>query len=146
MQKIIVSAKNGDFTENEDGSILVGDFRLEAGEFSIEYLATDENADIEGGYGTIIAMDTNLSDDLIAEGIARDIIRQIQDMRKEAQYQVTDRILMKISSENLDKIANFITMIETETLSTFDDTLASADAEKEIEWENFGKILITIKK
>ena len=146
VQKIIISAKNGDFTENEDGSILVGEFRLEAGEFSVEYLATNENADIEGGYGTVIAMDTNLTDELIAEGFARDIIRQIQDMRKEADYQVTDKIFVKISAENISKIADFIEMIESETLSTHTENLENADIEKEIELENFGKIIIALKK
>lgn len=146
VQKIIVSAKNGDFTENPDGSILVGEFKLESGEFSVEYQPLENVGDVEGGYGLVISMDTNLTENLIAEGIARDIIRQIQDMRKEADYQVTDKIFVKISAENISKIADFVEMIEFETLSTRTENLENADIEKEIELENLGKVKIALKK
>ncbi len=56
-------------------------------------------SDVEGGYGLVISMDTNLTDELIAEGLARDIIRQIQDMRKDADYQVADRIEIAIHGD-----------------------------------------------
>ncbi len=146
VQKIIVAAKNGDFSENSDGSIQVGKFRLEDGEFVIEYLANDATADIEGGYGTVIAMDTTLTNDLICEGIARDIIRQIQDMRKEADYQVTDKISLALSGDKLSEIQNFVSMIESETLSTLVSSLDNADISKELELEDFGNITIALKK
>ena len=156
VQKIIISAKNGDFTENSDGSILVGEFRLEAGEFSVEYLATNENADIEGGYGTVIAMNTNLTENLISEGNARDIIRQIQDMRKEADYQVTDKIVLHITAHHNDAgtgnleikqiLENFEEMITSETLSELTAIMSNPDLEKEMELDNGAKVLIQIMK
>ena len=42
--------------------------------------------------GLTVALDTNLTDDLIAEGYAREIISKLQTMRKEAGFEVTDRI------------------------------------------------------
>lgn len=67
-------------------------------------------------------------------------------MRKEADYQVTDKIFVKISAENIAKIADFVEMIENETLSTHTENIENADIEKEFEMEEFGKVKIAIKK
>ena len=101
---------------------------MESGEFTIEYTATEGVTDIEGGYGTVISMDTNLTEELLLEGYARDIIRQIQDMRKEANYQVTDQISLHIAAHHNDEgtgnleisqiLEKFGAMITNETLST----------------------------
>jgi isoleucyl-tRNA synthetase len=42
-------------------------------------------------------MDDNISEELKNEGLARDIVRQIQESRKDAQYNVDDRIKISIS-------------------------------------------------
>jgi len=44
--------------------------------------------------GLVVAFDTQLDDDLIAEGIARDLVRIINDMRKSAGFDVSDRITL----------------------------------------------------
>ena len=156
VQKIIIAAKNGDFTENADGSIQVGEFRLESGEFTIEYTAMEGVTDIEGGYGTVISMDTNLTEELLLEGYARDIIRQIQDMRKEANYQVTDQISLHIAAHHNDEgtgnleisqiLEKFGAMITNETLSTLTNRIISPDLGKTFELENGAKVTIQIAK
>lgn len=156
VQKIIIAAKNGDFTENADGSIQVGEFRLESGEFTIEYTAMEGVTDIEGGYGTVISMDTNLTEKLLLEGYARDIIRQIQDMRKEANYQVTDQISLHIAAHHNDEgtgnleisqiLEKFGAMITNETLSTLTNRIISPDLGKTFELENGAKVTIQIAK
>lgn len=144
VQKIIVAAKNGDFEEKENGQIRIGEYILEKDEYSMEYLPLDGENDVEGGYGMVIAVDSEITDELYAEGLARDIIRQIQDMRKEAGYEVMDKIQLSIT-ENAEKIENFITMIETETLSNYQKNLSNPDISKEMEID--GKnIIITLKK
>ncbi|MCL1795692.1 MAG: isoleucine--tRNA ligase [Clostridia bacterium] len=42
--------------------------------------------------GVTVVLDTNLTDELIAEGFAREIVSKIQTMRKESGFEVTDRI------------------------------------------------------
>ena len=55
--------------------------------------------------GYTIALDTELTDELIAEGFVREIISKIQTMRKEADFNVTDHIAVTIrGSEKLEKI------------------------------------------
>ena len=49
---------------------------------------------------TIIALDVVLTDELIKEGTLRDIIRQCQLIRKEAGYEVEQRVVMALSSDS----------------------------------------------
>jgi isoleucyl-tRNA synthetase len=98
----------------------VGGFILEAGEYIMEYLPLEWTLDVEGGYGMVVGLDTNITETLKTEGYARDLIRIIQDMRKEADYNVTDRIKLSITSEWNESIVDiFWEMISSETLSTF---------------------------
>jgi len=69
----------------------------------------------------VTAIDLQLTDDLIDEGLARELINRIQNMRKEADYTVTDRI--KIYFENTDSsiaraLKNKGEYIKNETLAT----------------------------
>ena len=49
-------------------------------------------------HGLTVALDTNLTDALIAEGFAREVISKLQTMRKEAGFEVTDRILVTVKT------------------------------------------------
>ena len=94
-----MEAKNGNFIEKENGIIDVGGFILEPGEYTLEYLPLEGIGDVEGGYGMVISLDTTITEALRLEGYARDVIRLIQDMRKDADYNVTDRITLSIIGE-----------------------------------------------
>ncbi len=47
--------------------------------------------------GTVVAIDTTLTDDLLDEGLARDFVRNVQNLRKEAGYKIDDRIAIAYS-------------------------------------------------
>ncbi len=49
--------------------------------------------------GLTVALDTNLTDGLIFEGIERELVSKIQNMRKEAGFEVTDRISVRYKAE-----------------------------------------------
>jgi len=49
--------------------------------------------------GIIVAVDTRLTQALIGEGIARDFIRNVQNMRKDAEFDVSDRIHIFIDTD-----------------------------------------------
>lgn len=51
-------------------------------------------------------MDTNLTDELIEEGFVRELISKIQTMRKEAGFEVTDRI--KVYAKDNAKILEIL--------------------------------------
>jgi len=67
----------------------------------------------------ITAVDTELDDDLIAEGLAREFVNRVQNMRKDAGFEVTDRIEIKFSGNSIivDAVKQFQSYISSETLS-----------------------------
>ncbi|MDP3557541.1 MAG: isoleucine--tRNA ligase [Bacteroidota bacterium] len=66
-----------------------------------------------------VALDINLSEELKNEGLAREVVNRIQNMRKDAGFEVTDKILVKIQqNSDLDKaIKNNLSYICSETLT-----------------------------
>jgi isoleucyl-tRNA synthetase len=67
-----------------------------------EALAAGEIFVEDSGVGVLL--DTSLSEDLLSEGFARELVNKIQFMRKEASFQVTDRIRVGIESAS-EKLA-----------------------------------------
>ena len=65
-----------------------------------------------------IILNTNLTDDLVLEGHAREFVSKIQNLRKSNGYDVSDRINIYYSSEELkDVVTKFETYIKNETLA-----------------------------
>ena len=63
-----------------------------------------QSKDIEGwlvanGNGLTVALDVQLDDDLINEGIAREMINRIQNLRKDAGFEVTDKIILYLKED-----------------------------------------------
>ena len=55
----------------------------------------------ESDYGITVVLDTNLTEELLEEGFVREIISKIQTMRKEADFEVTDKI--KVTYDGSEK-------------------------------------------
>jgi isoleucyl-tRNA synthetase len=144
VQTIIKEAKAGNFKELENGQIEVAGFTLEAGEFEFAF-NSKSGLDVDSAGGIVVALDTEITEELKNEGIAREIIRQIQDMRKEADYQIADRI--QISIEGAEEIvAKFADWIKEEVLATeIAEDLSQEDLQKEVELEG-EKVVLKIKK
>lgn len=118
VQEIIKKAKAGEFVVNEDGSVKIGDIVLEGEEVEVGFEGK-EGFDVASGGGISVVLDTVITDELKQEGQARDIVRLIQDMRKEAGYNVDDRIyiFVKAEGELKDAVARFADYIRKETLA-----------------------------
>jgi isoleucyl-tRNA synthetase len=56
-----------------------------------------EGYSCEADSGYLAALDTTLTDELIAEGLAREVVRSVQDARKQAGLEVSDRITLGVS-------------------------------------------------
>ncbi len=139
---IISQAKAGNFEEIDENTVKVWDFILEWDEFEMAYITDGDENNIESGFGMVIAMNLELTPELTIEWYARDIVRHIQEARKEAGYQVDDRISINIITPELEAILTSYD-IASETLSTFDSSLESWDIEKKIELgENTVKIIL----
>ena len=115
---IIQEAKNGNFEKQSDGSILVaGKYPLSAEEMEIAYLGK-EGADVEAEGGVLVALDTSITPELEREGLARDLVRQIQELRKAADYKVDDRIQVALIGVDPKVLSEFGDYIQNETLAT----------------------------
>ena len=83
-----------------------------------------QSHEIEGWYvetlsGVTVAVDTELNQDLIDEGLAREFVNRVQNMRKDAGYEVTDKIFINFSSSDdfVKAINKFSVYISNETLA-----------------------------
>jgi len=74
---------------------------------------------VESENGVTVAVDTELTKELINEGLAREFVNRIQNMRKDAGFEVTDRIKIFFNgSEKLvDAVNSFQNYVSTETLA-----------------------------
>ncbi len=134
-QSIINAAKAGDFFRNDEGEMIVGGTILYEG----EYVATVDVSSPEASRSlfnnsAVVVLDIEPTAELIAEGTARDFIRSIQSMRKEENFNITDRIAVKAAvstdSEHL-AVMKHIEMIKAQTLS---DEVDLAVDESLVEW------------
>ena len=87
----------------------------------------------------IVKLDTKLSEDLIQEGIANELIRNIQECRKQANLDISDRIYLEIisleSSGNsiLDTVKNqYKSYIEKTTLSQLINNMIEVNYSKQV--------------
>ena len=78
-----------------------------------------EGYDAKKEGNNFIILNTNLTEELINEGIARELISKVQNLRKQKDFDVADRIkLYYESNEKLEKVlTDFDAMIKDETLS-----------------------------
>ena len=83
-----------------------------------------ESKDIEGwlvanGNGLTVALDIQLNDSLIEEGIARELINRIQNLRKDSGLEVTDKIILYLREDvNLENVfKTHLNYIKQETLT-----------------------------
>ena len=94
--------------------------------------------DIEGwlvaSQGSLtVALDVTINDDLRKEGIARELVNRIQNIRKESGYEVTDKIDIKILKDGLieNAVKSNLGYIKAETLTAelnFEDKLENGTA------------------
>ena len=86
-------------------------YKTKLGGKEVEFTADDLLITTKSGEGyssesdgtTTVALDTALTEDLIKEGFAREIVSKVQTMRKEAGFEVTDHILLGVEADDYFK-------------------------------------------
>ena len=87
-----------------------------------------------------------MTDELRIEGVARDLVRVIQDSRKEAGYAVSDRIRLALLGEGVAPvIAAHRDYLESETLADLVADLPEADVANTADTEA-GQVTVKVKK
>jgi len=99
VQQVIRAVKAGDWTRDGDGVTAAG-VRLEPGEYDLKLAAADpESTSALPGSAGLIALDLRVTPDLAAEGTARDVVRVVQQARRDAGLAVCDRIRLTIGAD-----------------------------------------------
>jgi isoleucyl-tRNA synthetase len=82
-----------------DGVPVAAGVALQEGEYELRLIAADadHSAPLPGGEGVVV-LDTTVTPDLAAEGLARDVVRVVQQARREADLNVSDRVSLVIQA------------------------------------------------
>ncbi|MFN8076069.1 MAG: isoleucine--tRNA ligase [Kineosporiaceae bacterium] len=132
VQTVIKASKSGDWQADENG-VVCGGVALAEGEYTLETVVAGEVGDRavtvlpSGGF---VVLDTALDDDLRAEGWARDVIRQVQDERKAAGLQVSDRITLHLGvpADQVEWARTHAELVAGETLADEVEIRVGGDA------------------
>lgn len=104
--------------ENETQTITIDDVEIISNQI--------EGWVVESEGGITVAIDSELTNELIAEGYAREIVNRIQNLRKDSGFDVVDRISIKISGN--DSLINY--------LKLFSSYIANETLANDISFEN----------
>ena len=98
MQRAIKNLKAGNYEREGDEVVVDGDIRLSSEEYTERLQAAnpESTARVDGVDGLVV-LDTEVTEELEAEGWAADVIRGLQDARKAEDFVVTDRISVVLS-------------------------------------------------
>ena len=133
-------------------SLASGDVTLNKGDYEISsedmpgWLVATEGA-------MTIALDITITEELKQEGVARELINRIQNLRKSSGFDVTDKIDVVIYADGEDaeeisaSLVNFCEYVAAQTLalSVASASISEAGDAPEVEW-NEGKIKIKVIK
>ncbi len=133
---------------------------LEKEDFIIESISK-EGTEVASGDGIFVGLETRLTDELIAEGLVRDIVRNIQELRKVSGFAVTDHIglyFAQVGGAKVDApvpikgklagaIRSFANYIEVETLGSISSQFPqNIDAVKKLDLDQQESLEIVLWK
>jgi isoleucyl-tRNA synthetase len=98
VQQVIRAVKAGEWSL-VDGQPVAAGITLQPGEYELKLVAldADQAATLPGGEGLVL-LDTAVTPELAAEGLARDVVRVVQLARREAGLDVADRITLDVDA------------------------------------------------
>jgi isoleucyl-tRNA synthetase len=117
--RIRQALQDGRFSELDDGRIRVEQWVLEPDEVTLS-LEPAPGFAAAADRGVLVVLDTALTPDLLAEGRAREVVRLIQDARKRAGFDVSDRIQVRYAASDgvAEAFEQHAGYIRRETLAT----------------------------
>ncbi|MET3902580.1 isoleucine--tRNA ligase [Paenarthrobacter sp. 4246] len=124
VQQAIKGSKSGDWSVDDAGVVVAGGLELEPHEYTLETVVAEA---ADGGSsavavlpgGGFVVLNTEVTPELAAEGLARDMVRTIQQARKDAGFNVSDRIRTSVEAAQdvVDALEANAELVKTETLT-----------------------------
>ena len=133
VQQAIKGSKSGDWSVSDAGVVTAGGLELEPQEYTLETVVAEAAAGagpraavavLPGG--GFVVLNTEVTPELEAEGLARDMVRAIQQARKDAGLNVSDRIRTTVTAAQdvVEALLANAELVKTETLTVELDTVA----------------------
>lgn len=126
VQQAIKGSKTGDWSVDDDGTVTSGGIALQEGEYSLDTVVDEEHS--HGGTvltsvlsgGGFVVLDAEITPELAREGLARDLVRAVQQARKDSGLEVSDRISLTVTGSEavLDATIVHRDLIVSETLAS----------------------------
>jgi isoleucyl-tRNA synthetase len=126
-------------TLEQGGTVRNGEWEFRPEDVTVtREVASEWLVQADGPY--VVALDPELNDDLVQEGLAREVVNRVQRLRKEAGYEYTTRIELSVTgaAEVVAATRAFQGFVEGETLArrmVFDAPLDEPDLQREVDIE-----------
>ncbi|HEV2929979.1 MAG TPA: DUF5915 domain-containing protein [Propionibacteriaceae bacterium] len=125
VQSAIRGAKAGEWSIEADGSVIAGGIVLLEGEYALQTVVADADPSDRRAVAMLpsrgfVILDTAVTPELAAEGLARDVVRAVQQARRDAGLAVNDRIALALSGDDDVRAAveTHTELIKAEVLAT----------------------------
>ncbi len=112
--EVLLKGENATFTVDGDSF----EVTPEEVEVKVETMAA-VGFTVQSEKGYIAALDTRLTDALVKEGLAREVVRRVQNLRRDADFDIDDNIelVYRASGQLAAALSDFADYIKTETLA-----------------------------
>ncbi len=120
MKAVLAAAKAGQWRRTNDAAVEVAGERIEKDEYDIRFQPKEGLAAAPfAGNAGVVVLDTEVTPELEREGLARDFIRLVQMARKDAGFNVSDRIRIEVKAGPAagEAIGGHIEAVKKETLA-----------------------------
>jgi isoleucyl-tRNA synthetase len=136
VQAVIRASKSGDWRLEDDGRLVCGGLELLDGEYTLETVVSGDTGAQEAvavlPSGGFVVLDLEVTPELAREGLARDLVRSVQQVRRDAGLAVGDRIVLTLASDDpavAEAAQEYGGMLARETLAVDVLTRSSADGD-----------------
>jgi isoleucyl-tRNA synthetase len=148
VQDVIRAVKAGDWVSTGDGVTAAG-IELEPGEYELRLAVADPgSAAALPGHAGLIALDTRVTPELAAEGAARDVVRIVQQARRDADLSVSDRIRLTVGADGAvaDAVRAHAGFLTAETLAVRLDLRPSGEVHADPQPAGDGLVKVALTK
>ena len=141
VQAVFGAARSGDYELHDDGTATVAGHLLQPDEFTLGVESPEgvTAAALDSG-DAVVVLDTEVTADLAREGLARDVVRQVQQARRDAELVVTDRIRLVLDGG--DAVVNAVRVHEDHVAG---QVLATEVVYGPVEDDSDGAVVVTLE-
>ncbi|EWT06581.1 isoleucine--tRNA ligase [Intrasporangium chromatireducens Q5-1] len=124
VQTAIRGSKSGEWSVSPEGTVTSGGLELQDGEYVLETVVAGDESGASAtamlAHGGFVVLDTQVTPELASEGLARDLVRAVQQARRDAGLHVSDRISLTITGTDavFEATVAYRDLIVGETLAT----------------------------